>query len=144
MGQNQPALVIERVSVDDARAQQLIRELDGDADEDVWNDGCFVVAEIDDVPVACGGYRMLDDHTAEIKRMYVAPSARGMKVGAAIISELESIAKSAGGQRMLVETWPRQLAGLEKFGFRRCPCRGESEQLSVSALSICVEKALPA
>jgi GNAT superfamily N-acetyltransferase len=146
MGQNQPALVIERVGVDDARAQRLIRELDddGDADEDMWDDGCFVVAEIDDLPVACGGYREVDDSTAEIKRMYVARSARGMKVGAAIISELEAIACGNGAQRMVLETWPRQLPGLEKFGFRRCPCRDESEPSSASAMSICVEKALPA
>lgn len=146
MGQNRPALVIERASVNDARAQQLIRGLDGDVDldEDTWAEGCFVVAEIDDLPVACGGYRTADDTTAEIKRMYVARSARGMKVGAAIISELEAIARGNGAQRMLLETWYRQLPALEKFGFRRCPCGDESEQLSASAMSVCVEKALTA
>ena len=41
--------------------------------------GSVVVAEIDDVPVACGAYRMLDDTTAEIRRMYVAQSARGIE-----------------------------------------------------------------
>ncbi len=144
MGQNQPALVFEHAGVDDARAQQLIRELEGDInrDEDLPNDGCFVVAEIDDIPVACGGYRAVDDTTAEIKRMYVARSARGMKVGAAIVSELEAIARGNGAQRMLLETWPRQLSVLEKFGFRRCPCRDETDQSAGSAMFICVEKAL--
>ena len=58
--------------------------------------GRVVVTEIDDVPVACGAYRMLDRDTVEIRRMHVAQSARGMRVGAAIVAELETVARADG------------------------------------------------
>ena len=40
-------------------------------------DGAFVVGWEDGEPVACGGVIRYDETTAEIRRMYVAPSARG-------------------------------------------------------------------
>lgn len=160
MGQNHAALVIERVGLDDERAQQLIGQLNDDLtrkypkpgdslfrldpDEVAGDRGCFVVAEIDDRAAACGAYRRLDDTTAEIKRMYVAPSARGLKVGAAIVAELEAAARGNGIQRLLLESGPRQLPALglyEKFGFRRCQCWGE---YASSTTSICMEKSLTA
>jgi GNAT superfamily N-acetyltransferase len=144
MGQNQPSLVIERVSLDDERAQQLAGQLDDDPEVVTGERGCFVVAEIDDVAVACGAYRALDDRTAEIKRMYVAQTARGMRVGAAIVAELEAAARTNGFERLLLETGRRQHPALEmyeKFGFWRCP--GDSESTE-SATSICMEKALTA
>ena len=72
MGQQQPVLAMERVGLDDGRVQELRQHLDGDLLAD--DSGSVVVAEIDDVPVACGAYRALDDTTAEIRRMYVAPT----------------------------------------------------------------------
>ncbi len=103
--------------------------------------GTMVVAELDDEPVALGGYRRNDATTAEIQRMYVDRSARGIRVGAAIIAELESAARRQGVRRLLLETWPRQLPLLENFGFRPCPCWGEH---TASATSICLDKALTA
>ena len=155
MGQNHPPLAIEHVELDDARAQQLIRQLNDDLErtgdghrafrvgpDDIGpGRGTVVVAELDDEPVAFGAYRRTDATTAEIQRMYVAQSARGIRVGAAVIAELESAARKSGVQRLLLETWPRQLPLLENFGFRPCPCWGEH---IASATSICLEKALTA
>jgi GNAT superfamily N-acetyltransferase len=153
MGQSHPAFLTERVGLDDSRAQELIRQLNVDLErtgddarsfrlgpDDINADrGCLVVGELDDVPVAFGAYRRVDDATAEIQRMYVARSARGIRVGAAIIAELEAAARQSGLQRLLLETWPRQLPLLEQFGFHRRPCWGEH---IASATSICLEKAL--
>lgn len=153
MGQNHPPLAIETVGLDDARAQGLIRRLNDDLErsgdghrafrlgpDDIGADrGTLVVAELDDEPVAFGAYRRTDATTAEIQRMYVDQSARGIRVGAAVIAELEIAARRSGVQRLLLETWPRQLPLLENFGFRPCRCWGEH---TASATSICVEKAL--
>lgn len=158
VGRSHPALVIERVGLDDERAQRLIAALNDDLDrmypepggkffrldpEEVTGDrGAFVVAEVDDEAVACGAYRRIDETTGEIKRMYVAQPARGMKVGAAIVAELEAAARGNGLQRLLLETGPRNYGALalyEKFGFRRCDCWGE---YVTSPMSICMEKAL--
>jgi len=139
MGQNQPALAMDRVGIDDARVQELREHLD---DELLADDSRrVVVAELDDVPVACGAYRALDGTTAEIRRMYVAQSARGLRVGAAIVAELETAARADGMQRLLLETWPRQLDALEQFGFRHCPRWAEP---TLSPDSAFLEKTLTA
>lgn len=139
MGQSYPALVIEPVGIDDTRVQELSHHMDGDIPSP--DQGRFVVAEIDDVPAACGAYRRVDDASAEIKRMYVAQSARGMRVGAAIVAELETAARNDGLRRLVLETWPRQLPGLEKFGFHRS---SSSAELTEATGSIRLEKALTA
>jgi GNAT superfamily N-acetyltransferase len=138
MGQSQPALAMDRVGPDDSRARELGSHLDGDL---IVDSGTVVVAELDDVPVACGAYRVVDDTTAEIRRMYVAQAARGMRVGAAIVAELESVARAEGMQRLLLETWPRQLEALEQFGFRHCPRWAEP---TLSPDSVFLEKSLAA
>jgi GNAT superfamily N-acetyltransferase len=158
MGQQPPSLVIDRAALDDERSQRLIGELNAelsgmypepgathfrlDPDEVSGDRGCFVVAEVDDVAVACGAYRRLDDGTAEIKRMYVARGVRGLKIGAALVSELEAAARAHGLHTLLLETGTRQLPALglyEKFGFRRIECWGEYAN---SPTSICMEKPL--
>ena len=138
-GQNHPALVIEHVATSDSRAADLLRQLAGPTPAD--GDGHFVIAEVDDVASACGAYRRLDATTAEIRQMYVANAAHGMRVGAAIIAELTAAAAADGVRRMFLETWPRQLVWLEKLGFSRCSPWGE---FSVSADAVCLEKTLTA
>ncbi len=159
MGQNQPALVIQPVGLDDERAQRLIGELNAELTEmyqdpsanhfrldheEVSGDrGCLVVAEVDDVAVACGAYRRLDNGAAEVKRMYVSPHARGLKVGAAVLAELESAARRGGARTMVLETGAKQVAArslYEKFGFRPCDCWGEYDG---SPTSVCMKKLLP-
>jgi len=54
--------------------------------------------------VGCGGLRLLEPGTAEIKRMYVEPAARGTGVAAALLRALESHARDLGITRMLLET----------------------------------------
>ena len=54
------------------------------------------VAEIDGEPVGIGGLRPLSAHEAEIKRMYVRPSSRGMGVGRAILQRLIDDARALG------------------------------------------------
>jgi GNAT superfamily N-acetyltransferase len=47
--------------------------------------GAFLLAYLDDVAVGCGAVRRLDETTAEIKRMYVDPSFRGLGIGRALV-----------------------------------------------------------
>jgi GNAT superfamily N-acetyltransferase len=48
------------------------------------------IAEINGEPVGIGGLSPLATHEAEIKRMYVRPSSRGLGVGRAILQRLIS------------------------------------------------------
>lgn len=73
--------------------------------------GLFLLGYLDDTPVAMGGWRMLDGaHTGsvEIKRMYVAPSARGRGLSRVMLAELERRAADAGADRVILETGDRQ------------------------------------
>ncbi len=106
--------------------------------------GALLVAYADDVAVGCGAFRLLADRTtAEVKRMYVTPAARGMKVGAALLDALETAGTAAGATRLLLETGPAQTAALalyERSGFEPIPCWGEYAD---SPTSICLAKPCP-
>ena len=120
MGQNQPALVVERVRSDDARAADTIRRLLNDSQAPDADEGGSVVVDLDDVTVGFGAYRLLEDATAEVARIHVSQSARGIRVGAAIVAELESLARANGLSRLLLETGPQMVSLYENFGFRVC------------------------
>jgi GNAT superfamily N-acetyltransferase len=118
MGQNQPALAIEQVRPDDAGAAETIRQLLKDSQVPNADEGGAVVVELDDVTVGFGAYRLLDETTAEVARIHVAQAARGIRVGAAIVAELESLARANGLSRLLLETGPHMVSLYENFGFR--------------------------
>ena len=117
MGQNHPALLIERAAPDDGRAAEVIGQLQDDPAVSAGEAGGFVVAELDDMAVGCGAYRLFDDTTAEVVRIHVAQSARGIRVGAAIVAELEALARANGLSRLVLETGPHMASLYEKFGF---------------------------
>jgi GNAT superfamily N-acetyltransferase len=80
--------------------------------------GAFLVAWLDGAPAGCGGWRSLDggDEIAEIKRMYVAPAARGRGVATALLRALEDSARRAGRKRMVLETGYRQPEAIALYG----------------------------
>ncbi|WP_354643645.1 GNAT family N-acetyltransferase [Kitasatospora camelliae] len=112
-------------------------------------DGLFVVAYLDDEPVACGGWRVkaadadgLRDGDAELKRMYVVPTARGRGLARAVLRHLETEALTAGRTRLVLETGTEQpeaialytsegYAPITKFGYYKD-----------SPLSVCLGKTL--
>ncbi|MEB7502879.1 GNAT family N-acetyltransferase [Arthrobacter koreensis] len=62
-------------------------------------------------PLGCGGLRRLDRSTAEIKRIYVLPYARGSGVATAILSSLEFRARAAGFGAVTAEAGSAQSDG---------------------------------
>lgn len=64
----------------------------------------FVVAYDDGVAVACGGLRALDAAHGEVKRMYVAPAARGRGISKLVLRDLERRARDLGWERLVLET----------------------------------------
>lgn len=55
--------------------------------------GCMLVAHLFAEPVGCGALRTLEPGLGEIKRMWIAPDARGLGLGRRLLAELERIAK---------------------------------------------------
>jgi putative acetyltransferase len=104
--------------------------------------GAFLVAYIDGQPVGCGAVRRIDPAVAEIKRMYVAPEARGRGVGRQVLLKLEAEARRLGATRLVLETGPRQpeaLALYSRAGFVQVPNFGEYVGCD---FSVCMAKEL--
>src|SRR5256885_6438513 len=116
------SLILEHIPspTDDARA--LIGELDAELNPAYAQEQrhglnlsrifqpnvLFFIARLDDDPVGCGGIAF-DDGLAELKRMYVRPSARGRGVADAILSHLEQEARLRAHNRVVLETGNAQL-----------------------------------
>ena len=68
--------------------------------------GVFLLAhhERDEAVVACGAVVFLDADTAEVKRMWVAPAARGAGLGRRVLGRLEDEARRAGRTSVLLDT----------------------------------------
>src|SRR6266511_3712109 len=78
------------------------------------------VAGIDGEPVGVGGLRPISAHEAEIKRMYVRPSSRGLGVGRAILQRLIDDARALGYTTIHLDSAPfmhEAHALYRRFGF---------------------------
>ena len=64
----------------------------------------FYVARIGARAAGCGGFVLLPDRSAEMKRVFVAASARGQGIGRVIVQALEAAAIAEGVPRMYLET----------------------------------------
>lgn len=148
-GERHPRLVMRRHRVGDAVVTALLARLDAellaatppggtnflDLPAESFDDGHgeFVVAWLDGEPVGCGAWRRIDDDagrpsTAEVKRMWVAPAARGRLVGAAVLATVEGGARSAGITELRLETGAYLDAAVRLyrgFGFTECAPWGE-------------------
>jgi putative acetyltransferase len=113
-----------------------------DPNEVAEGTGAFMVAFSRGQPIGCGAVRKLDADTAEFKRMYVTPEARGRKVGRAIVMALEAESRRLGVTRIVLETGVRQPEALALYaatGFERIPAFGDYVGCP---LSICMAKKL--
>jgi GNAT superfamily N-acetyltransferase len=135
--------VIVRVSLTHEHAQRLVAEVQAEyvvryGSEDATPldpaefdppAGAFFVAYRDGEPVATGAWRLRDDvvvfgtrRTAEVKRMYVAPGARGLGVARRLLARLEVTAAAGGAEAMILETGtaqPEAMALYESSGYAR-------------------------
>lgn len=88
--------------------------------------GRIVVAERDGEVLGCCALLAMDDGGFEVSKMCVAPAARGLGLGRALLQAVEDLARSAGAPRLYLET-ARTLApalGLYRsFGFEHLPPR---------------------
>ncbi|HEX2383326.1 MAG TPA: bifunctional helix-turn-helix transcriptional regulator/GNAT family N-acetyltransferase [Acidimicrobiales bacterium] len=66
--------------------------------------GTFVVGMLHGEPVCCGALKFHGDEPAELKRMWVAPAARGLGLGRRLLTELERRAADNGCGVVRLET----------------------------------------
>jgi DNA-binding MarR family transcriptional regulator/GNAT superfamily N-acetyltransferase len=114
------AIDVEDPTTDDARwcIQQYCAELAGrfesgfdpelsipaDADELTPPAGLLLVARRGERPLGCGALKFHAGEPTELKRMWVAPEARGVGLGRRLLRELELRAAEAGATVLHLET----------------------------------------
>jgi DNA-binding MarR family transcriptional regulator/GNAT superfamily N-acetyltransferase len=66
--------------------------------------GLFLVAYLRDAPVGCGALKHFPGGASDLKRMWVAESARGLGIGRRLLLELEARAAERGSRVVRMET----------------------------------------
>ncbi|HZX06075.1 MarR family winged helix-turn-helix transcriptional regulator [Kribbella sp.] len=66
--------------------------------------GLLLMATLRSEPVGCGALKLQGSDPAEIKRMWVAPDARGLGLGRRLLTELEHAALAHGASAVRLET----------------------------------------
>lgn len=66
--------------------------------------GTFIVAISDTLPIGCVGLKGTDHGYAEIKRLWVAPAARGLRLGRRLMDAAEAIARGLGIALLRLDT----------------------------------------
>lgn len=152
-------IIITRAALTDEASRALITELNAELsgmypepganhfgltpEEVAEGRGAFLVIYRAGTPVGCGAVRMIDAETGELKRMYVAPAARGTGLGRRLVDALEAEARALGVRRLVLETGTRQHAAIALYratGFAPIPLYGE--YLQSPHTSVCLGKAL--
>lgn len=104
--------------------------------------GAFLVGWVDGEAVACGGIARYDEATAEIRRMYIAPAARGRGLSRGVLEWLEEEARALGYSLVRLETGNLQTEAIGLYvssGFLPIPRYGP---FTNDPRSVCFEKRL--
>jgi DNA-binding MarR family transcriptional regulator/GNAT superfamily N-acetyltransferase len=86
--------------------------------------GAFLVAYVGDEPIGCGAIKHHPGEPSDIKRMWVAESARGLGIGRRLLADLERLAREHGDDAVRLETnkaLVEAIAMYESSGYRRVP-----------------------
>ena len=88
----------------------------------------FFVARRGAEALGCGALWLHGGEYGEVKRVYVRPEARGLRLGRLILDRLEKEARDNALPLMRLETGihqPEALGLFETHGFRRCAVFGD-------------------
>jgi DNA-binding MarR family transcriptional regulator len=80
------------------------RDKAGEMSEMTAPAGVFMLARLEGDPVGCGGLKRIDEAMGEIKRVWTAPSARGLGVARKIVRRLEAAARDMGLKGVRLDT----------------------------------------
>lgn len=83
--------------------------------------GSLFLAWVEGLPAGCIALRRIDGSTCEMKRLFVRPEYRSMKIGRALVETIITDARSRGYRTMKLDTLERLQAAYRlyrSFGFR--------------------------
>lgn len=101
-----------------------------------------IVAYENDEPVGCGAIKQFDDHTMEVKRMFVPLDKRGRGIATKILLELEMWCREMGFSRCLLETGEKQPEAIQLYKKNHYKIIPNYGQYAGVDNSICFEKLL--
>jgi DNA-binding MarR family transcriptional regulator/GNAT superfamily N-acetyltransferase len=78
--------------------------ISADAAELTLPAGALILARLEGRPVGCGAIKFHEGAPAELKRMWVAPEARGLGLGRRLLAELERLGSDRGATALRLET----------------------------------------
>lgn len=144
-----------RTTSDHTDFRELVAELDKDLKRRDGEEHAFfaqfnkidairhvVVAYQGDEPVGCGAVKPYDEHTMEVKRMFVSPDFRGQGIASLVLQELENWCRELEFTRCILETGEKQPEAIRlyhKSNYRVIPNFGQYADV---ASSVCFEKVL--
>jgi ribosomal protein S18 acetylase RimI-like enzyme len=105
----------------DLAFQNFAQELENFSTEYSEPHGAFLLAEQQGRHLGCVGVRPFAEGVAEMKRLYVAPTARGLGVGKQLALASLETARRLGYTRILLDTLPTLTSALALYrsmGFR--------------------------
>jgi ribosomal protein S18 acetylase RimI-like enzyme len=105
----------------DLSFQSFAQELEHFETEYSSPSGAFLLAREKGSFVGCVGLRKFSDTVGEIKRLYVAPTARGLGLGQALARGIVDEGKQLGYARLVLDTLPSMLEArslYQAFGFK--------------------------
>ena len=88
----------------------------------------FFAVKVDGKLMGCGGFRVVGRDYAEIKRIFVDPSSRGLGLAKALLGRLERESRLLGLPEMRLETGtaqPEAIGLFERCGYTECPPFGD-------------------
>jgi GNAT superfamily N-acetyltransferase len=97
--------------------------------------GAFALAWVEERAVGCGAVRLIDNDTAELKRMFVVPEFRRQGIAGAVLRFLEREARGLGASRVVLETVttpPDAVALYRGAGYEQIPRFGPYVDLEIS------------
>ena len=86
--------------------------------------GRLFLATQDGKPLGCIALRKLDATRCEMKRLFVRPEARGLRLGRALVDRVIAEAHAIGYEEILLDTLPSMVEAqrmYERLGFRDIP-----------------------
>jgi putative acetyltransferase len=95
----------------------------------------FYLARVDGEALGCAGYVVFAPGDAELKRMFVAPGARGLGLAKRLLETIEREAASEGVARLYLETGTLQTEAIGLYrsaGFSDCGAFGDYADNGVS------------
>lgn len=144
-----------RTNSENENFRNLVRELDSDLSIRDGKDHSFyaqfnkidnikyvLVGFENELAVGCGAIKEYDEHTMEVKRMYVVLNSRGQGIASTILRELEQWAVELNYKKCQLETGknqPEALALYKKNGYIIIPNFGQYKSIENS---VCFEKIL--